>query len=449
LTAEVPAIAVPAFALAWWAAGYLLGRDPYRAALGHAAAALVAYACGVVAWTLAPASPTAQILLCVPALCWAGTAVALLPGTLPERRRVDRGWRVLAVLFLAVAVALPSAGRLVVLAPLFGGVVLLWRYRRQVHPPVLAGPFALAALLYAVALGVLLYPVDLGAPGFVIAAMGVDLLMLGFLVAVADAVEKGERLRPELFRSAAGGLAATVTIGGLALLTLVEVPANTVVTLLQFGLLAVVMTGIGPAARWRRLLDAVTIRSDERLRQDHGALLLVADALLRRRPRHRLITTGQPDFLRFTRQALDNYGNLGRLVRSPLADLPAVDRRLTGLTTEQPLARAMELRAVLAECVEGLRPAGKFGTDDQWRHYIALRFCVVLGLDPYERRPRTDGLDRDARLAVDWIRRTVSRPALRRWQSEAAEIVAGRLWEELMSADPRWLTRQRTPTRST
>ena len=69
------AIAVPAFALSWWAACYLVGRDPARPALQRAAAALVAYAVAVASWTIAPDSAVAQVLLCVPALLWAGAAI--------------------------------------------------------------------------------------------------------------------------------------------------------------------------------------------------------------------------------------------------------------------------------------------------------------------------------------------------------------------------------------
>ena len=55
-------------------------------------------------------------------------------------------------------------------------------------------------------------------------------------------------------------------------------------------------------------------------------------------------------------------------MRSPLIDLPAVDRRLTGPAAEQPLARAVELRAVLQESVARLKPDGLFGTTEEWRH---------------------------------------------------------------------------------
>ena len=441
----MPAIAVPAFALTWWAACYLIGRGPVRGTSGRAAAGLVSYAIGVAAWTVAPGSGTAQILLCLPALAWAGAAVSLLPRHLPERRQIDLGWLVLFVIFLVMVVALPPIGRLVVLAPLAGGLVLLWRFRDQVRPPILPTAMTVAAGLYALTLGAML-ALDLGASGLLLASAGIDLLMLGFLAAVADALEVGERLRPDLIRAVTGAAAAAVLAGGPAAATILLAPGRPWVAVLQFTLIGLLMTGIGLAGPARRLLDRLTLRQEGRLQQDRAALLLLADALPRRRHRHRLITTQQEDFLRFTRQALDNYGDLGRLMRSPLTDLPAVDRRLTGLTLEQPLARAMELRAVLQESVDRLRPAGQFDTSDDWRHYNALYFGKLLGLNPYERRLRTDGLERETRQAVDWMRGYVPRGTLRRWQAEAASIVARRLWDELMTADPRWLARPRQPT---
>ncbi|GAA2612465.1 hypothetical protein Adu01nite_04590 [Paractinoplanes durhamensis] len=437
------ALAVPVFALSWWAACYLIGRDPARGALARAAAAVTAYAIGVAAWAVWPDSRLAQILLCVPALFWAGAAVALLPRNLPERRQIDVGWLVLSAFFLAMVVALPSAGRLVALAPLVGGLVLIWRFRDQVQPHMLPAALAVVAGLYALGLVVLLLPIDLGSPMLVIAAIGVDLMMLAFLMAVADALDVGERLRPDLIRSITAAVVATVAVGLPAIFT-IRAADSAVVTLLQFVLVGLVMTGVGLSGRLRRLLDRLGLRGDDRLRQDRGALLLLAEALPRHRQRHRLIATRQEDFLRFTRQALDNYRHLGRLMRSPLTDLPAVDKRLAGATVEQAPVRALELRAVLAESIDRLRPAGAFATSDEWRHYNALHFCVVLGLNPYgRRRPKTDGLDREARQALDWMRRYVPRRTLRRWQAEGASIVARRLWDELTNADPRWLTRAR------
>jgi len=450
----VSAIAVPAFALTWWAACYLVGRDPARPASWRAAAALAAYAIGIVVWTVAPESTAAQVLICAPALLWAGTAIALLPPSLPERRQIDLGWLVLSGLVVVMTVALPQAGRLVVLAPLAGGLVLLWRFRDQVRPPMLPAALVVAAVLYSAGLAALLFPLDPGPSGLVLAAVGLDLLMLAFLVAVAEAIDVGERLRPDLIRSATAALTATVLAGGLALLTMLAAPDETWVTILQFVLVGLVLTLVGLAGPIHRVLDTIAFWSDDRLRQDRAALFLLADALPRHRQRHRLITTTEEDFVRFTRQALDNFENVGRLMRSPLTDLPAVDHRLTGRAIEQPLARAIELRTVLQDAVERLRPSGPFDVTDDWRHFNALHYCTVLGLNPYERRQRTDGLDRDARRALDWMRRYVPRRVLRRWQTEGAGMVAERLWKELVSTDPRWLTRlpagkRQSTTRST
>ncbi|MBM2621296.1 hypothetical protein JIG36_37915 [Actinoplanes sp. LDG1-06] len=448
----MPALAVPAFALTWWAACYLAGRDPMRPAALRAAGALLTYAAGVALWTIDPDGTAAQVLLCLPALLWAGATVALLPSSVPERRQIDLGWMILAGVFLVMLVLLPPVVRLVAIAPLAGGLVLLWRFRDQVRPPRLTGALTVAAALYALALAALLLPVDLGSPGLVLAAIGLDLLVLGFLIAVSDALDVGERLRPDLLRSATAAVVMTVLVGGPVAVTLLAVD-RTAVTVLLFLVVAVVMTVSGLIGPVSRGLDVLAFRGDERLRRDRSALLLLAEALPRHRERHDLLSTGEDDFLRYARQALDNYGDLGRLMRSPLTDLPAVDRRLSGRALDQPLERAVELRALLKDKVERLRPSGPFETTDEWRHYNALFFCTVLGLNPYGRKLRTDGLERDTRRAVDWMRRYVPRGTLRRWHNEAAALVAARLWDELIATDPRLLARQRghrtAPTRST
>ncbi len=438
------AIAVPAFALTWWLACYLLGRDPARAALWRAAAALAVYAVAVAAWAIDPGSTLAPVLLCVPALLWAGAAVALLPD---DRAVLTRGWFAVAAVFLVVVILVPGSGRLLALCPLAAALVLLWRSRADVRPALLPLAVTVVSGLYALGLVAVLGPVDLGSAGLVLAAIGLDLMVLGYLVAVADAVDAGERLHPDLRRSAVAAVVTTLLIGGPAALTTLAAPDNAAVTALQFVVVGFAMTMTGLPGAVRRGLDRLAYLNDDRIRADRAALLLSADALPRRRERHRLLSTSQEEFARLTRRALDDFRDPVRLLRSPLINLPTVDRRLTGQMAEQPLARALELRAVLQESVARLKPDGLSGTSEEWRHYNALHFVCVLGLRPYARQP-ADGLDREARLVVDWFRRHVPQPTLRQWQDEGARRVADRLWGELVRTDPRWLNHARVAKRT-
>jgi hypothetical protein len=443
LTAAVPPIAVPVFALTWWLGCYLVGRDPTRGLLWRSAGALVAYAVGVAAWTLSPGSGVAQVLLCVPALCWSGVAVGLLPSSAPEHRQANRGWPVLALVFLILAALLPGVGKLVALAPLAGAMVLLLRYRERVRPAPLPSALAAAAILYTLGLIVVLGPIDLGPPEVVLAAIGLDLLLMGYLVAVADAVEAGERLLPDLTRGLLAAVLAVLLCGGPAMLTMLAAPGRDVVTVLQFVLLAMVFSAVGLAGQLRAGLDRLAFLQDDRLRVSRSALLVAADALPRRRERRRMAALDADEFRRLTRRALEDFGDVGRLLRNPLIELPAVDRRMAARGPEvadQPLVRAAELRAVLGEHVARLKPAGAFGTTEEWRFFNALYYCSVLGLRPYQRGPQPEGLDRDARRAVDWFRRYVPRRSLRRWQAEGAAMVAAQLWRDVVSTDPRWLT---------
>ncbi|MDI6097781.1 hypothetical protein QLQ12_04095 [Actinoplanes sp. NEAU-A12] len=430
MTARVPAIAVPAFALSWWLACYLIGRDPGRVTLRWAATALVSYALGVAAWAIAPGSPAAEVLLCIPALCVAGAVVALLPLTPAERRPVDRGALFLGAAFLLMLVFLPQAGRLVALAPLVGGLILLWRLREQVTPTMLPPALTVMAVLCTAAMVLLLFT-ESGAVA-AIPALGLDLLVIGYLMAVAHAAENGERLRPDLRRSLAAGLAVLVLAGAPAAATMFLAPGDDTVAVLQFVVLAAGSALAGLAAQVRRLLDRVALADDQTLRSDRSALFLNADALLRRREHRRLNSLGEPEFLRLTRRALTDFGDLNRLARSPLTDLPAVERRLAG-REDQPRARARELRAVLRESVSAMRPPGPFGTTEEWRYYNVLQFCCVLGLNPYARRPRVDGMSREARLAVEWFKRYVPADVTKQWQREAAMLVAERLWTDVSS----------------
>jgi hypothetical protein len=444
LTLAVPAIVVPAFALTLWWGGYLLGRDPGRPMLWRGAGALVAYGIALVAWSLAPASSAAETLLCLPALVWAGTATALLPREAPERWQVNRGWLFMAAVFAVATAVLPGVGKLVALAPLAGALVLLAHYRDGIRPGALPAAFAGVSALYALGLVVVLAPIDLGSPALVLSAIGLDMLLLGFLIAVADAVGAAERLVPDLRRALVPALGALLLCAGPVAVTLLAVPDNPAVTVVQFVVVGVVMFGIGAAGPVRQLVDRLAFLRDDRLRVQRLTLLRAAEALTRRDDRLRLGAIDEAEFRRLTLRALDDYRDDARLLRNPLVDLPAVDQRLHSRSpglADHPLVRVAELRSLLEEHVERLKPAGTLGTAEDWRFYNALRYGCVLGLKPYAKYPDVEGLDRDARRIVDWFRHHVPRATLRRWKTEGADMIAVRLWRDLLATRQRDLVR--------
>lgn len=446
-------LTVPTFALAWWFGCYLVARDPARPALRRAAAGLSAYALAVACWTVAPHAgelplvDATQVLLCVAALAWSGAVLGLLPEQLPERRVIDRGWLLICGILALMIPALPPAGRLLAWAPLAGALVVIWRFRDVVRPASLPAPLTLAALLYGLGLLGMLPSVDLGTQLLVLVAMGLDLAVLGYLIAASDAVDAAERLGPDLQRSGMSAAVAAVGFGGPATLTMFATRHAPLVTTLQLAMVAAAMTAVGVSGPIRLALDRLAFPDDERLRRERAELLQAADSLPRRPGPTRLDAVTEDDFLRLTRRALDSFGDPGRLLRNPLVELPTVQRRLAarGPAGDQPLARAVELRAVLAESIDRLQPAGSPSLTEEWRYYNALHFSYVVGLRPYRRRA-VAGLDRDARRALEWFRRYVPQHQLRQWQAEGARLVAAQLYAEWRGTPARWSGRAATPS---
>jgi hypothetical protein len=120
-------------------------------------------------------------------------------------------------------------------------------------------------------------------------------------------------------------------------------------------------------------------------------------------------------------------GNLPKLANSPLTRLPLVETRLIEQETQlSTLTRAAELKVVLSESIERLRPPteDEAGTTDEWRHYNALYFPYVLGLKPYRRRFNREEVDMTVQPILDWFRTQVPERTLYNWQNKAAELVA-------------------------
>ena len=142
----------------------------------------------------------------------------------------------------------------------------------------------------------------------------------------------------------------------------------------------------------------------------------------------------QKEFARLTRRALSHFGDLPRLASSPLTQLPIIDKRLEQKRIRaDTLQRATELKGLLTESIESLKPAGEepFNSSDQWRHFNALYYPYIVGLKPYRRRQPLDEFDEATSHALEWFRVQVPERTLYNWQNAAAQLIAQNLQEQM------------------
>lgn len=370
--------------LAWWLGLYLLARDPRKPLLWWAGTGLIGYAAAVVL--------PHPVLVGLPALAWTG-AILLL-----TRPRLIRWWIFAVVPVGVIALWLPW----IVLVPM--AVVTALAIGKRTY-------FSLVGVMFGLSAGAFL--LDLLPDAVTLPSLGLDVVVLGVLIAVTDAVEEGEAIRADMLRSLViAGFTAVlfgsqvVFFGGPVLLAYTTVAAAIAVQVLANPLAAVVDRLAVPAVAAER-----------------AELREAAESLPKRLP---LITEDEAEFARLTRKALSHYGDLGKLVASPLI----------ALTDEAPpLDRAAQLKSMLLTSIQRLKPAdGDFGTSDEWRCYNALYFYYVKGIRPYSVRTKREDLDAEDRRALQWFVTQVPERTLHNWQNAAARLVAADLMAGVGSA---------------
>ena len=168
---------------------------------------------------------------------------------------------------------------------------------------------------------------------------------------------------------------------------------------------------------------APVLRADrETLRRTQSALPLRFGRSPRRRRRRHVRPADPP-----------RAGSLRRPVqagRQPADRAAAIDERLAARgAPDQPLERAIELKALLADRIAALKPrdGGDFGTTEQWRHYNSLYFPYVVGVRAYAQNATAAGLDPTARQAWQWFVTEVPQRSLHNWQNAAARLIAADL----------------------
>jgi hypothetical protein len=435
------------FALSWWLGLYLLARGPRKPVLVLAAMGLTSFAVVVALDAVRHLTSTNAVLLShvevylvvVPGVAW--FAVLL------ELSRPDDTWRSRAGELLTVAVVATVAlvgavlagsvdgplrpGHWVMFAAVsvstLGAMVKALAGGRR--PSSVIGVAVVATLFFALGNAILIIPLGLVPSWLALAGTGFDVLLLGVAVALWDAFDEGHALRADMLRSFVGSAVVALLFGGQVLVGMAVADEHGALSVLLFTSLAVAIGINVMADPLAGVLDRLAFSSSPALRADRAALRST-EAALPLRSEDPLDGVDDETFVRLTRRALGHYGDLSKLVASPLTALPLVDERLARRgAPDQPLERANELRALLADRIAALKPrdGADFGVTEQWRHYNSLYFPYVVGVRAYAQNATAAGLDPVARRAWQWFVTEVPQRSLHNWQNAAARVIAADL----------------------
>ncbi len=443
------ALSAMVFTLSWWLGLYLVVRDPRKPVLALAALGLCGFA-AVVALDAVRVTATAHTellsrieiyLVVVPGVAWFAVVLELARTGEAWRSRAGELGLIAVVAGLAVVGATMAGGVegplraghwlmvAVISASTLGATVVAVRRRRG--PGSVTGVVVIATLFFALGNAILIIPLGLVPSWLALASTGFDLLLLGVAVALWDAFDEGQALRAGMLRSFVGTAAVALLFGGQALagLAVVDPGSRPVVTVLLFTSLAVAIAITVLADPLAGLLDRLAFSRSPGLRADRAALRGTEAALPLRSP-DPLDDVDDDTFVRWTRRALGHYGDLTKLVASPLTALPMIGERLASRgAPDQPIARANELKALLGDRIAALKPRDgrDFGTTEEWRHYNSLYFPYVVGVRAYAQNATAAGLDPVAKQAWQWFVTEVPQRSLHNWQNAAARVIAADL----------------------
>ncbi|MCP4168159.1 MAG: hypothetical protein GY759_20020 [Chloroflexi bacterium] len=442
------ATSVLAFGLILWLGLYLLSRDPADPLLRWSSAGLVTYALVVALLPIAAVAEEAVVgnvgatrsfLILLPALCWTGTLLHLLPESDPLRWRLIRVWPVLFLLWLIglallFVIAFERAGQLLFsVAPLIAAFILLIRQLQAFRRRQGIGVALAATIFFIMGLGLLLIPQQWLSTTWMLLAISVDFILFGLAVAWLDAFAQGETFLPDLLRSFDYAFFTALLFGGqIALVMWLSTGMTAPMLFLLLGAIAAAVLAQTFAMPLQTYLDRFALSSSPEAQRDRDALRTAATIRPRRDDSLDLLALDEEEFARLTRRALSHFGNLPRLAISPLTRLPVIDQHLAA-SHAQPgtLERADALKALLVESIERLSPDGKsgFSSTDEWRHYNSVYYPYIEGLKPYSRRASHDDLDENAGAALDWFRSQALERTLYNWQNAAAKLIAQDLRE--------------------
>jgi hypothetical protein len=445
------ALSAVVFSLSWWLGLYLLARDPRKPVLVLAAVGLTSFAVVValdavrVTSGLDALSSVEIYLVALPGIAWFAVLLELCRPSDSWRSRAGEITLVAGVGAVALFGAVMAGnvdgpvrlGHWVMFAAIslstLGAMIVAVLQRA---PGRVAGLVVIGTLFFALANAIVVIPLGLVPSWIALASTGFDVGVLGLAVAMWDAFDEGQALRADMLRSFAATAVVALLFGGQLLIGLAVSGQHTALTVLLFTSLGIAIAINVLADPLAGLLDRLAFSRSPGLRADRAALR-DAEAALPRRSANPLDSVDDDAFVRLTRRALGHYGDLSKLVASPLTALPIIEERLTARGAQDaPLERANELKALLADRIARLKPrdGGDFGTTEQWRHYNSLYFPYVVGVRAYAQNATAAGLDPVARQAWQWFVTEVPQRSLHNWQNAAARLIAADLRGNLVTA---------------
>jgi hypothetical protein len=445
------ALSAVVFSLSWWLGLYLLARDPRKPVLVLAAIGLTSFAVVValdavrVTSGMDALSRVEIYLVAVPGIAWFAVLLELCRPSDSWRSRAGEITLVAGVGAVALFGAVMAGdvdgpvrfGHWVMFAAIslstLGAMTVAVLQR---SPGRITGFVVIGTLFFALANAIVVIPLGLVPSWIALASTGFDVGVLGLAVAMWDAFDEGQALRADMLRSFAATAVVALLFGGQLLIGLAVSGQHTALTVLLFTSLGIAIAINVLADPLAGLLDRIAFSRSPDLRADRAALRRT-EAALPLRSANPLDGVDDDTFVRLTRRALGHYGDLSKLVASPLTALPIIDERLAARgAPDAPLERANELKALLADHIARLKPrdGGDFGTTEQWRHYNSLYFPYVVGVRAYAQSATASGLDPVARQAWQWFVTEVPQRSLHNWQNAAARLIAADLRGNLVAA---------------
>ena len=428
------------FAVSTWLGLFLLGRGSHPR-LRLAALGLLFYAAA-----LATQDPNFSLVLrLLPPILWVGAILFLDQRVTDKHPTLFMIWKriLLPVTLLLAGFFLinPSASSIspftwislfIGLTPLFWILMLIQDFISLLRPRQAAGVLFTATLFFALGETFLVLPTDWFPQQYVLPAIGIDLIFLGFCIAWFDAFDEGETFLPDMIRSFVLTVIIVLIFAGqvgflIAIQTGFTEGMQTLLTTTIFAsvLISVFWNGL------QHKLDELAFARLPSVRDERARLQTESAILSRKDAQIDLSALKEEHRSRLTRQALSHFGDLTRLASSPLTRLPVIESRLkTRNTPDTTLDRASELKSLLTESIMKLKPQSSklFETTDEWRFYNALFFPYVAGLRPYSKNQAKD-LASHEKEAINWFQAFVPERTLHNWQNAGAKLIATELWE--------------------